>query len=189
MKLGYARVSSEGQNLSRQIEALENAGCEKIFTEKQSGKNLTDRPVLNQLLEVGLREGDTLVILDFSRLARNTKDLLMIAETVRDRKANLVSLKEGLDLSTDMGKLVLTILGSIYEFERTSINERQRQGIEIAKREGKYQGGQRKKIDETVFTALYEKYQSKEINKVQFAESLQVSRPTLDKLLKEREAC
>lgn len=189
MIIGYARVSSEGQNLARQIEALEKAGCEKIYEEKQSGKNLTDRPVLSQLLEVGLRENDTLVVVDFSRLARNTKDLLSIIEVAKNKGANLISLKEGLDLSSDLGKMLLTILGSVYEFERTAINERQRQGIEIAKREGKYKGGQRKKIDETVFDALYAKYQKKEINKVSFASSLKVSRPTLDRILKEREAC
>ena len=102
----------------------------------------------------------------------------------------MISLKEGVDLSTDMGKLVVTILGSIYEFERTSINERQRQGIEIAKREGKYTGGKCKEYDVAVFKGLFEQYKAKQITKVQFAKSMNCSRPTLDKWLREyKEAC
>ena len=186
MKIGYARVSTQEQNLARQIEKLQEIGCDKIYEEKQSGKNMSDREVLNMMLDCGIREGDTVYVVDFSRLARNCGDLLRIADIVREKGVGLVSLKEGVDIGTPMGQMVMTVLGSIYQFERENIRERQAQGIAIAKREGKYQGGQRKKIDENVFEALYARYQNKEINKVSFASSLKVSRPTLDKLLKEK---
>lgn len=188
MLIGYARVSSQGQNLARQIEALENAGCEKIYQEKMSGKSMNNREELKDLLAF-IRQDDVVIISDFSRLARNLKDLLELVDVISEKGASLRSLKESVDTNTDMGKLILGILGSVYAFEREAINTRQAEGIRLAKERGVYQGGQRKKIDETVFTALYAKYQGREINKKQFAESLRVSRPTLDKLLKEREAC
>lgn len=186
MKIGYARVSSKEQNLARQIEKLQEIGCDKIYEEKQSGKNMSDREVLNMMLDCGLREGDTLYVIDFSRLARNCGDLLKIADIVREKGVGLVSLKEGVDLSTPMGQMVMTILGSIYEFERENIKERQAQGIEIAKREGKYQGGKCKQYDKEIFEGLYMQFLEKKINKVQFAEKMGASRPTLDKWLRKR---
>ena len=184
MKVAYVRVSTAEQNEARQIEALQAHGIEKWFTEKISGKD-ANRPKLQEMLEF-VREGDTIYIHDFSRLARSTKDLLEIVEQITAKKVNLVSNKENLDTSTPTGKLMLTMIAAINEFERQNLLERQKEGIEIAKREGKFKGGQVKQIDNAAFEAAYERYQKREINKTEFAALLKVSRPTLDKLLKEK---
>lgn len=184
MKVAYVRVSTQEQNEARQLEALEKHGIDKWFTEKISGKN-TDRPQLQAMMEF-VREGDTVYIHDFSRLARSTKDLLDIVETLNDKGVNLVSNKENLDTSTPTGKLMLTMIGAINEFERQNLLERQREGIAIAKREGKFKGGQVKKIDENRFTTAYERYQRREISKSAMAKELEISRPTLDKLLRDK---
>jgi DNA invertase Pin-like site-specific DNA recombinase len=186
MNVAYIRVSTAEQNEARQIEALEKFGIEKWFKEKVSAKD-TNRPQLQELLNF-VRENDTVYIHDFSRLARNTKDLLEIVEQLTEKKVALVSNKESIDTSTPTGKLMLTMIGAIYEFERQNILERQREGIEIAKREKKFKGRKALEIDEKLFEKLFEEYRNRKINKVEFAEKLKISRPTLDKLLKEREA-
>lgn len=182
--IAYVRVSSADQNEQRQIEALEKHNIDKWFVEKISGKD-TNRPRLQDMLEY-IREDDTVYIHDFSRLARSTKDLLEIVELFQKKNVHLVSNKENLDTSTPTGKLMLTMIAAINEFERQNLLERQREGIAIAKKAGKYKGGQVKKIDDKLFNAAYEKYKTRQINKVQFARELQISRPTLDKILKER---
>lgn len=182
-KVAYVRVSTVEQNEARQVEALEKYGIEKWFCEKVSGKS-ADRPELKKLLEY-VREGDVVYIHDFSRLARNTKDLLEIAEELERRGITLVSNKENIDTGTATGKLMLTMIGAIAEFERQNLLERQREGIAIAKREGKYKG--RKAIDIPDFDIHYKRYMSREVSKIKLAEELNVSRPTLDKLIREYE--
>ena len=108
-----------------------------------------------------------------------------IVPLLNEKKVHLVSNKENLDTSTATGKLMLTMIAAINEFERTNMLERQREGIAIAKREGRYKGGQPKKINQKLYKDLLEKYYRREINKVEFAKQLKVSRPTLDKLLKQ----
>lgn len=184
MNVAYVRVSTIDQNEARQLEALEKHNIEKWFIEKISGKD-TNRPKLQELLDY-VREGDTVYIHDFSRLARSTKDLLEIIELLAAKNVNLVSNKENLDTSTATGKLMVTVIGAINEFERQNLLERQKEGIEIAKREGKFKGGQVKQIDDAAFNAAYEKYKNRELNKTQFAAALKISRPTLDKLLKDK---
>ena len=183
MKVAYVRVSTAEQNEARQVEALEKHGIERWYTEKISGKD-TNRPKLKEMLEY-VREGDTVYIHDFSRLARSTKDLLEIVEQLQDKKVNLVSNKENLDTSTPTGKLMLTMIGAIAEFERANTLERQREGIAIAKREGKYKGRKPVSISKEAFLIQYERYQKREINKGELAKILDISRPTLDKLIKE----
>ncbi len=182
--IAYVRVSTIEQNEARQLEALEKHNIDKWFKEKVSGKN-TDRPQLKAMLDY-VREGDTIYIHDFSRLARNTKDLLEIVELLQSKKVALVSNKENVDSSTPSGKLMLTMIGAIAEFERQNLLERQREGIEIAKREGKFKGGQVKKIDDNLFNKYYAEYKLRKINKVELAKKLEISRPTLDKLLKDK---
>ena len=184
MKVAYVRVSSVDQNEARQIEGLEKFDIEKWFTEKISGKD-TNRSQLQSMLDF-VREGDTVYIHDFSRLARSTKDLLDIVEKLNSKGVHLVSNKENIDSSTPTGKLMLTMIGAIAEFERQNLLERQREGIAIAKREGKFKGGQVKRIDEEAFNAAYSRYKLRKITKKDLAAELGVSRPTLDKLLKER---
>lgn len=182
MKIAYVRVSSLEQNEARQIEALEKYGIEKWFTEKVSGKN-TNRPQLQEMLAFA-REGDTVYIHDFSRLARSTKDLLTLVETIQSRGITLISNKESIDTSTPTGKLMLTMIAAINEFERTNLLERQREGIAIAKRNGIYHGRKPISIGDK-FKGLYQQYSERQINKSEFAKLLGVSRPTLDKLIKE----
>lgn len=184
MRIGYVRVSSIDQNEARQLVTMKNYGVEKIFQEKISGKN-TDRPQLKAMLDY-CREGDTIYIHDFSRLARSTKDLLEIVEYLNNKKVHLVSAKENIDSSTPTGKLMLTMIGAINEFERTNLLERQREGIAIAKENGKYKGRKEIKIDN--FEEYYNRYMNREVTKSKLAEELNISRPTLDKLVKEYES-
>ena len=180
--IAYIRVSSVDQNEERQIEALKNYEIDKFFTEKVSGKNVKDRNQLKDMFD-WVREGDTIYVHDFSRLARSTKDLLEITERLDEKKVHLVSLKENLDTSTATGKLMLTMIGAINEFERQNILERQAEGIAIAKAKGKYKG--RKKINVKDFGKYYDAYMRREISKTGIAKKLAVSRPTVDRLIQE----
>ena len=183
MKVAYVRVSTIEQNEARQIEALEKHGIEKWFTEKISGKD-THRPELQNMLDY-VREGDTIYVHDLSRLARSTKDLLEIVEILDNKKVSLVSNKENIDSSTPTGKLMLTMIGAIAEFERTNLLERQKEGIAIAKKAGKYKGRKPIEIEDERFKNLYSDYMKREITKVELAKELNVSRPTLDRMIKE----
>lgn len=185
MKIGYVRVSSADQNETRQIEGLEKYGIDKWYTEKVSGKN-TNRPQLQQMIEFA-REGDTIYIHDFSRLARSTRDLLDITEKLQEKGIHLVSNKENIDTFTPTGKLLFIIVSAIAEFERTNLLERQKEGISIAKRNGVYSGRKPFKSDKDKFEDLYSQYISREINKTEFAKLLGTSCPTLDKLIREHE--
>ena len=145
MKVGYVRVSTLDQNPARQMELMKSLGVEKIFLDKISGKD-TNRPQFNEMLSF-LREGDTLYIESFSRLSRSTKDLLYTVALLTERGVNLVSDKEKVDTTTPQGRFMLTVFAALSELERENILERQREGIEIAKIEGKYKG--RKPVETT----------------------------------------
>lgn len=183
MRVNYIRVSSIEQNEARQVEAMKGYDIEKSFIEKVSAKD-TKRPKLQEMLDY-VREGDTVYVLDFSRLARSTKDLLDIVEFLDKKGVHLVSIKENLDTSTPTGRLLLTMIAAINEFERANLLERQREGIAIAKKEGKYKGSKAKVIKD--FDSHYDRYMKREVSKVQLAKELKISRPTLDKLIKEHE--
>ena len=182
MNIAYVRVSTVEQNESRQKEGLKAYNIDKWFEEKVSAKD-TNRPELKAMLEFA-REGDTIYVWDFSRLARSTKDLLELVELMQNKGIHLKSIKENLDTSTPTGKLMLTMIGAINEFERANLLERQREGIAIAKKKGKYKGRKAIEINDK-FKELYNKYLNRELNKSQLAKELEVSRPTLDKLIKE----
>lgn len=183
MNVAYVRVSTVGQNEGRQVESLKKYNVEKWFEEKVSAKD-TNRPQLKAMLEF-VREGDTVYIHDFSRIARSTRDLLAIVEQLQTKGVHLVSSKENIDTSTPTGKLMLTMIGAINEFERTNLLERQREGIALAVNEHKYKGRKAVKVDN--FPAQYERYMHREISKAQLASELKISRPTLDKLIKEHQ--
>jgi DNA invertase Pin-like site-specific DNA recombinase len=138
MNIAYVRVSTIDQNEQRQTEGLEKFGIEKWFSEKVSAKDM-NRPRLMEMIEFA-REGDTIHVHDLSRLARSTKDLLQIIETLEEKKVSLISGKESFDTGSATGKLMITMIGAISEFERANMLERQREGIEIAKRKKKYRG-------------------------------------------------
>ncbi len=185
MNIAYVRVSTTDQNEARQVEALEKYNIEKWFIEKISAKD-TNRPELQGLLEFA-REGDSIYIHDFSRFARSTEGLLSLVKILQKKSINLVSNKENLDTSTATGKLMLTMIAAINEFERANLLERQREGIAIAKKEGKYKGRKQISINSELFDEHYSRYTCRELSKTQLAKALNVSRPTLDKIISERE--
>lgn len=181
MKVAYIRVSTKEQNTARQEEAMKEKGVEKIFIEKISGKNM-DRPQLKAMLDF-LREGDTLMVESYSRLGRSLKDLLDIVGQLNEKKVNFVSLKEGTDTSTPHGKLVFHIFASLAEYERENTLERQREGIEIAKREGKYKGG--KPLDKpSNWDEVIERMNKGEISKVEARKELGLTHATFYRMLK-----
>lgn len=138
MKIGYARVSTQDQNLDRQLDNLRAAGCERIFNEKMTGTK-SDRPELKTML-LTLRSGDILVIDSFSRLSRSTKDLLDLVEKLTGMGIHLISLKENLDTTTATGKLMLTMLSALSQFERDLIAERTIDGLKAARSRGRCGG-------------------------------------------------
>lgn len=183
MKIGYVRVSTVEQNEARQVEALNKLGVQKIYIEKKSGKNL-DRPVLQEMLDF-IREGDTVYVHDLSRISRSLTDLLNLVELLQKKKVHFISNKEQVDTTTPTGRLFLSIVGAINEFERTNLLERQREGIAIAKRVGKYKGRKPRTLDHVA--ELYNMWIQREKSKAEIARDYQISRPTLDRLFKEYE--
>lgn len=184
MNIGYVRVSTVDQNDSRQLVALKKHKIDKWFTEKISAKD-TNRPQLKLMIEFA-REGDTIYIHSLDRLARSTKDLLDIVEQFQLKKIHLVSNKENIDTSTATGKLMLTMIGAIAEFERANMLERQREGIAIAKANGAYKG--RKKIDyPDNWNEIYTKWKSRELKGNEAMEQLNLKRTTFYKLINQYE--
>ena len=182
MKIGYVRVSTLEQNDERQLEQMEKIGVDRIFREKISGKNIQDRKELKKMLRI-VEEGDIIYIHDFSRLARSTKDLLEIVELLKKKGTSLVSLKENIDSNTPTGKLMLTMIAAINEFERLNLLERQREGILIAKRLGKYKGRKPIPYPEN-WEEIYQKWEKKEINSTKAREMLGLKKNTFYKLIK-----
>ena len=176
--VAYVRVSTFDQNEARQREALKDYGIDKWFIEKASGKDV-NRPKLQELLEY-VREDDTVYVEEFSRLGRSTADLLSTVKEIESAGAKFKSLKENFDTSTPAGRLQMTMMAAIAEFERDMILERQREGIAIAKAAGKYKG--RKEITIPNIGEYYEKYMTRQGTKVSIADELGISRTTLDKL-------
>ena len=148
MKFGYARVSSKDQNLARQIEALTSAGCKRIFQEKQSGKNIQDRPELNKLLKT-IHEEDIVVVLSLDRLSRNSADIKILLSQIERKGATFDILDlpsfsgvEDLNLRRLLNNLVIDLMSYIAEHERVKIRERQAEGIKLAKERGAFIGKQ-----------------------------------------------
>ncbi len=149
VKIGYARVSSTGQNLDRQIELLQHAGADKIFKEKQSGAEIKNRPELLNLLDY-IREKDIVIVAELDRLGRNTRDLDYIISTIQNKGASLQILNlpttqtQDPNLNRLLNNLILELYKYIAETERQKIRERQKQGIALAKKQGKYKGRKKK---------------------------------------------
>ena len=185
MKVAYIRVSTEEQHEARQKEAMKGFDIDKYFIEKKSGKNTTDRPQLQAMLNF-VREGDTVYIHSLDRLARSTQDLLNIVEQLQAKGVELHSDKEAIDSNTPTGKLMLTMIAAINQFERENLLERQREGIAIAKEQGKYKG--RKQVKPDAWEEAYSKYKAREIKTVsELAKVLGISRPTAYKLIEQEE--
>lgn len=145
MKIGYARVSSDDQNLDLQRDALNQAGCERLYEEKESGGKV-DRPELMRLIEV-LRAGDTLVVWRLDRLGRSLKHLIETVEQLEALGVGFQSVTEAINTTTSGGKLVFHIFAALAEFERTLIQERTRAGLKAARARGR-QGGRPRTLNE-----------------------------------------
>lgn len=161
MKIGYIRCSTVEQNEARQMKMMEEQGIEKLFIDKASGKN-TDRKGFREMMEF-VRAGDMVVVESISRIARNTRDLLSIISDLTQKEVEFVSLKENIDTTTPQGRFMLTVFGALAELERENILERQREGIEIAKLQGKYRGRKPLEVDEKKFRSVCRKWRAKEM--------------------------
>ena len=135
---GYARVSTEAQNLDRQIDALKKYGVDMIYNEKMTGTK-RDRPELSKMLD-RMAEGDTVVVESLSRLGRSTKDLIELTELFERKGVHLVSLKESIDTSSSTGKLLFTLMSAIAQFERDVIADRTKEGLRSARARGRTGG-------------------------------------------------
>jgi DNA invertase Pin-like site-specific DNA recombinase len=176
-KVGYARVSSNTQDYQGQVDALKAAGCERIFSEKASGKSTNGRREFDKLMKA-LLPGDVVVVCKLDRLARSSRDLHNILHQLQELSCGFLSLGESwCDTTTDVGRLMLTIMGGISEFERGLIRKRCEEGIERAKRKGVTFGRKRKLTAEMVRVAA-DRYAKGE-SMAQLAEVYEVSEPTI----------
>lgn len=179
-RIGYGRVSTRDQNPDSQRDALTEAGCDKIFIDKASGK-LASRPELDKALEYA-RAGDQFVITRLARAARSLKHLLELAETLRDRGIDLVVLKQGIDTSTPTGRLAFHMLGAIDEFQRELIVEGTHEGLEAARSRGRT-GGRRPTLTDTQIRMARQMYDSEEYTVQQIADTFNTSRATVYRAL------
>ena len=172
MKYAYIRVSTVEQNEARQLEAMKKYEIpeENYYIEKISGKN-TNRPKLQELL-AKVQAGDVIHIHDFSRLSRSVADLLKLVEMLQAKGVHLISNKENLDTATPTGKLMLTMIGAINEFERANLLERQKEGIAIAVKNGRFR---KRDIDFDKFEMLDEKVHRKEMTVLEACKELGVT--------------
>lgn len=181
--IGYARVSTVEQNIERQLVALESYGADKIYIDKLSGKD-TNRPQLQKMLEY-LREGDTLVISEYSRLARSTQDLLQLVKQLTDKGVKVVSIKENFDTSTPQGEFILTMFAGLAELERKLTLQRQAEGIAIAKAQGKYKGRQPIPYDADTFHRECKKWLAGQQTATQTMKKLQMKPNRFYRIAKE----
>lgn len=181
LKIGYIRVSTVEQNIARQEVIMKKLDVEKIFIDKISGKNM-ERPMLKEMMGF-VRSGDIVVVESISRFARNTRDLLELVDQLVDKGVQFVSMKERIDTSTPSGKFMLTVFGAVAQLEHDYILQRQKEGIAIAKANGKYQG--RKKIQNDRFDEIYEKWKNNEMTAVQAMKLLNYSKTTFYRRVKE----
>ena len=181
LKIGYIRVSTVEQNIARQEVIMKKLDVEKIFIDKISGKNM-ERPMLKEMMGF-VRSGDIVVVESISRFARNTRDLLELVDQLVAKGVQFVSMKEKIDTSTPSGKFMLTVFGAVAQLERDYILQRQKEGIAIARANGKYQG--RKKIQNDRFDEIYEKWKNNEITATQAMKLLNNSKTTFYRRVKE----
>lgn len=182
MKFGYARVSTDAQSLDRQTDALNKYGVDELLTEKMTGTKRS-RPELDRLLDK-MREGDTVVIESLSRLGRSTKDLLALVELFNERGVILVSLKENIDISTPTGKLLVTVLSALCQFERDLTVQRTNEGLTAARARGR-KGG-RPPADKKAIEKALKLYDAQAMSIAEICEVCGISQGTLYKAKNER---
>jgi DNA invertase Pin-like site-specific DNA recombinase len=186
MKYGYARISTKDQSLNMQIDALNNEGCKKIFSEVANGAR-QDRPELTKLLEI-VEDGDTIVIWKLDRLGRSLHHLVKTVNDLNKNNIGLISLNDPINTTTAQGRLMFNMFASLAEFERDVIYERTIAGIKSAKARGRL-GGRPKglSVDAKQKACLAEAlYKQNELTSDQIAKQLNISKPTLYKYLKHR---
>lgn len=182
MKFGYARVSTDTQSLDRQLDALSKYGVNDILQEKMTGTKRS-RPELDRLIDK-MRDGDTVVIESLSRLGRSTKDLLAMVELFNERGVILVSLKENIDISTPTGKLLVTVLSALCQFERDLTVQRTNEGLTAARARGR-KGG-RPPADKKAIEKALKLHDSKAVSVSEICQVCNISQGTLYKAINER---
>ncbi|MCK5920107.1 MAG: recombinase family protein [Methylococcales bacterium] len=185
MKIGYARISTNEQNLSLQMDALTEANCGKIFHDQISGVK-TQRPGLDETLAY-LRDGDVLVVWRLDRLGRSLRQLIELVNLLEERGIGFQSLQESIDTTTSGGKLIFHIFGALAEFERNLIRERTQAGLAAARARGKT-GGRPKALDAKKTALLYRLYDEKKHSIQELCDLVGVSKTTLYSYLRERKA-
>lgn len=178
-KIGYARVSTTDQSLEIQLTQLKEAGCEKIFSDKASASN-TKRAGYIALLDY-LRSGDTLVITRIDRIARSVLDLQKLVQNLKSNDIKLQALEQPVSTDTASGKAFLDMLGVFAEFELNIRKERQREGIEQAKLQGKYKG--RKPLSDRIKQSVIDLYKANN-SITRIALKLKISRNSVYKIIK-----
>lgn len=185
MLIGYARVSTDDQNLDLQRDALTLAGCDKLCEDKESGAK-AERPGLLLALEV-LRDGDTLVVWRLDRLGRSLKDLIALVEKLEQRGIALKSLQENIDTGSSGGKLVFHLFGALAEFERNLIRERTQAGLSAARARGR-SGGRPKALDANKRQLAIRLYHERQHSIDELCRMMGISKPTLYSYLAEADA-
>ncbi len=180
MLVGYARVSTDDQNLNLQHDALNQAGCEQIFEDQLSGAK-AERPGLKQALQYA-RSGDSLVVWRLDRLSRSLKDLIEMVTLLESKGIGLKSLQEAIDTSSSSGKLIFHIFGALSEFERNLIRERTQAGLQAARARGR-KGGRPKALNKDKRALAIKLYEEKKHTVDQICEMMGVSKPTLYKYI------
>lgn len=176
MQIGYARVSSDDQNLDLQNDALKSAGCQKIYEDRTSGAKVS-RPGLQLAMEVA-REGDVIVVWRLDRLGRSLTDLITLVNNLEKRGVGLSSLQEKIDTTSSGGRLIFHIFGALSEFERNLIRERTYAGLQAARARGR-KGGRPKSLDSKQQALLRKLYREKEHTIEEICKILKISKPTL----------
>ena len=180
MKIGYVRVSTAEQNTARQEVLMQELGVDEVYIDHISGKN-TQRPKLHRMMEY-VRRGDTVIVESISRFARNTRDLLELIEQLNAKGVEFVSKKESIDTTTPTGKFMLTVFGAVAELEREYILQRQREGIAIAKEQGKYKG--RRPNESPEFERVTAKWRRGEITAAEAMRILNMSKSSFYRRVK-----
>jgi len=180
MLVGYARVSTDDQNLNLQRDALDQAGCEQIFKDQLSGAK-AERPGLHQALQYA-RAGDTIVVWRLDRLSRSLKDLIEMVTLLESKGIGLKSLQEAIDTSSSSGKLIFHIFGALAEFERNLIRERTQAGLQAARARGR-KGGRPKSLNKDKQALAVKLYDEKKHTVDQICEMMGISKPTLYKYI------
>lgn len=185
MKIGYARVSTADQNLDLQIDALQQAGCERIYQDTITGSS-TKRPEFDKMIDA-LRSGDVLTVWKLDRIGRSLKHLLQIADDLQEKGIHLHVITQGIDTTTPAGKMLFSIMGSIAEYEKSLIQERVQAGLKAAKARGRV-GGRPSSLNSEQKKQIVAMYQSKACGVAAIAGTFGVSRPTVYKVVREYDA-